>query len=315
MTAIINDVDVVEGLGEANYGGNKIVNARLKDGANGPFRLFPPIHVNKDTGRWSFYSKLHWGFTIEKNGKTIPMPFECPEETDRETKKVTIPCAQCNVSRKRKEELVELLATLKKEGKSSAQISALSKPLVDYSKAYNLDKKHVIYAMNERQELVKLQIPHKSKQALDVEISKLAKKKIDPLKPSQGAWFVFTRTGNGMDTLHQVEVVKEETADGGEKVKLAPLTPAIISRLLKDFPKDITKTSRRISSDQVKQLVSCKTPEEVEAVFNQSQTVEDAVDDGADEEMDSEPMFSANTKPSASVEDADFAAMFTPKAS
>jgi hypothetical protein len=57
-----------------------------------------------------------------------------------------------------------------------------------------------------------LKIRHRAKVALDAEIKRLRETGVDPLSPTDGRYFIFRRSGMGLDTTFSV-AVKQETVD------------------------------------------------------------------------------------------------------
>lgn len=262
----------VPGMGKANYGTKKVTNFKMKDGDNGPYRIFPAMNEHAADGMWSNFRKLHWGYKglDARNPAAEPriVVFQCPKVEDYNTKTVLTPCAKCNEVEEKKQLLAARIDEMKAAGKSKEEIKTFIKPLMDWIQRFNLDSKHDIFVMNQAQEFGVISIPHKMKKALDAKIKKLSERKIDATDPSQGVWFVLTRTGTGNDTTHTVDWVTDDLDDGTSKLRMAPLSEDLCARAVAAFPKDITKLNVRLTSSQVEQLVKSNgSPEEVSAIF------------------------------------------------
>ena len=188
-------------FGKARFGGStRRKYFKLKDGEQ-VYRILPPMGDLADSGRWSMFHNIHYGYkTSDKKLK----PFLSCEVKNRQNKMVEVPDAA-------KERLQMLKAKLE-EAKKTGNKAALEKlnALVGRDGVYNLDSHHYMNVIDAQGNIGILKIRHKAKLALDVEIKKLEAKGINPLSPETGRYFIFTRTGNALDTTFSVDVLQEE---------------------------------------------------------------------------------------------------------
>lgn len=191
-------------FGQSNYGGNYIKKkyAKLKDG-EAAYRILPALGELAAQGKWSVFWKVHYGY---KNSKGELRTFESPLVKNNKSKMIEVPDAA-----------LERIETLKaafeaaKKANDGPKIAALDK-LVGQKGQYNLDSNHYMNAIDEQGNIVILKIRHRAKVALDAAIKRERAKGIDPLSPTDGRFFVFHRSGMGLDTVFQVSV-KQETVD------------------------------------------------------------------------------------------------------
>jgi len=114
----------------------------LKDGQN-IFRLIPPVAKFSPDGSWYKYHKQHWGYGVKMDsGKMSPRTFACPQDVDFKTKKVKVPCAECDLIAQN-EAAIER-AKVKAQGLDPASRRTLLQPLADFRKSHNLDKKYYV---------------------------------------------------------------------------------------------------------------------------------------------------------------------------
>ena len=193
-------------FGTNNYGGNftKRNRYKLKDGDN-VYRILPAMGDLAKDGVWSVYYSVIFGFKTS-DGKH--RPFQSPEIYNRETKKVDVRCAATDMINKLKDQLKEA----KDAGNKEAAVQ-LAKIVGDYPVmgVYSLNKDHYLNVVDRQGNVGQLELGHKAKLALKDEIDRVRKEDgFDPLSPENGRFFNIRRTGKGLDTGHNVSVVKEK---------------------------------------------------------------------------------------------------------
>lgn len=213
-------------FGQSNYGGNytKKNYWKLKDGES-VFRILPALGELAKEGRWSVFWKVHYGY---KNTKGQLRTFESPLIKNNKTKMVEVPDAALE----RIETLKAGLEKAKQEG--NKEMTAQLDKFVGQKGMYNLDSNHYMNVMDKAGNIGILKIRHRAKVALDATIKKLRDKGVDPLSPDNGRFFVFSRSGMGLDTTFQVEVLKEKVQVDGmgelERDMVHKLTPEVANR-------------------------------------------------------------------------------------
>jgi hypothetical protein len=201
------------------------------------------------------------------------------------------------------ERIEKLKAELKKVTPEKGQ-PPINKPLFDKLTAlvggakptYNMDNNHHVNAINENGEIGILKLRHKAKLALDLEIAKLRAKGIEPLGADNGRFFVFSRSGNALETTFSVSTLtKTITVPNIGEVQqdiVHVLTPEIISRLEAEAG-DLNDLYQRPTSEEVARIVA-----ESDLLTGRSAAVDEILDrksQAADEtpEGEEEPMASA----------------------
>jgi hypothetical protein len=241
-------------IGTSKYGGGQQKKYfKLKDGEQ-TFRILPALGELADDGRWSVFYNVHYGY---KNAEGKVRAFQSPEVKNRKSRMIEIPDAA-------NERIANLKAALQKakDSRDEKGKEALLKLVGGPKSNYNLDSNHYMNVIDEQGNIGVLKLRHRAKQALQTEIDVLRKKGIDPLHPDTGRFFVFRRTGMGLDTSFQVTVKKQlMTVDvGGEKVEVERdlvhvLTPEIISRLDGEAV-ELGKLFKKPTSEEVAQIVA-----------------------------------------------------------
>jgi hypothetical protein len=267
-------------FGAAKHGGGGYKSFRLQPGSN-LYRLGPPFKSLAASGKWFAYTKQHFGYRgagDEQNPKGRIRTFVCPEEIDRQTEMVKVECKECNKIREMVALLESRIAGLKSEGKNEAQIETLVGPVKAWLKEHNLDKKYITLAKNENSEWGVLSLPYKAKSGLDMVIKKCrAEEGFDPLDMDKGCWINFTREGEGFKTVYLAEAATETVIVDGKRaksIKMDGLTDADFDQIAANCP-DLTTVGRRLTQEQIAQLVECNgDPEEVDRIFNSGAKVE-----------------------------------------
>jgi hypothetical protein len=267
-------------FGKAKYGGTSFKSFRLQPGSN-LYRIGPAYRSLAASGKWFVYTKQHFGYRgagDEQNPKGRIRTFVCPEEIDRSTEMVKVPCAECEKIRENQELVERKQAEYKAAGKTEAQIETLLGPIKGWLKDHNLDKKYLVLAKNDNQEWGVLSLPYKAKAGLDTVIKRMrAEENIDPLDMENGCWINFVREGEGFKTTYTAEAAMESMVVDGRRVKSVKqdaLTDVDFEAIQASCP-DLTTVGRRLTQDQIGQLVECNgDPDEVDRIFNAGMKVE-----------------------------------------
>lgn len=236
-------------IGKAKYGFTQKKFFKLKDGES-TFRILPPIGDLADEGRWSVYCSIHYGY---KNSKGKLRVFQSPEVVNKKTKMVEVADAANDRIKKLKTELEKAKASGNK-----AVADKLSKLVGTNKPVYNLDKNHYMNAIDTQGNVGVLKLRHKAKLSLDSQIKKLREKGIDPLSIDNGRFFVFTRSGMGVETTFQVEIAQETlSVPGVGEVKrdiVHKLSDELIARLDTEAA-ELNKLFKTPTSEEVDKIV------------------------------------------------------------
>lgn len=218
-------------FGNASYGGGYVKKEyrKLKDGES-VYRIIPPLGYLRAKGIWSVFYNIHFGY---KNSEGKMRIFDSPLVMNRKNKMVEVPDAAL-------ERIQKLKATFE-EAKKSGNKELIQKldALVGQKGQFNLDKNHHMLAVDAQGNIVILKLRHKAKQALDIEIDALRDQGIDPLSANDGRFFVFRRTGMGLDTTFKVSVLKEKLTVEGVGV----VERDVVHKITKDIADRIVTTS------------------------------------------------------------------------
>jgi hypothetical protein len=245
-------------------------------------RLLPAKGSLEKAGKWKLYMGTHFGFKGSPGGndttKLRMRTFKCVEDKDFRSGIIRTGCAECDQIAEKKKKKATIEAQMTAAGKSKDEIAVALAPVNDWLKEHNVDRKWHINAMAENGDFGVLQISHKCMKQLDARIDELVKKGIDPLDPEQGVWFVFKRSGKGIEVNDTVEILTEEVevVIDGEKQKLqrikkAPLSDEQLEKADEVCP-DLPTVVRALTPEQVKDLVACNgEPEAVDAIFDAGQ--------------------------------------------
>jgi hypothetical protein len=279
-------------IGNASYGGVKRNYFKLKDG-EAVFRILPPLGDLADAGRWSVFWNVHYGY---KNSKGQLRAFQSPLVKNRKTKMIEASDPALDRINALKAEFEKAKASGNKE-----LIAKLDK-LVGQKGQYNLDSNHYMNVVDTQGNIGVLKIRHRAKLALDAAIKKLRDKGIDPLSVNDGRFFVFSRSGMGLDTTFQVEVLKKQINVDGigmvEQDVVHKLDESIIGRLEREAAQ-LDKLFKRPTSEQVERIVK-EGASAVDEILD-AKTGSDEGDQGGDEpDTDyDEPTSSAPTQAAA----------------
>lgn len=236
-------------IGRTNYGTRKRKNFwKLTDGES-VYRILPPFGSLSASGRWSYWWKIHFGFMTSENRMK---PFACIEAKDG-NRMITQTCPVCEMA-------LQLKADIEKMRQNNEPQNVID-PLKRRLRAIDADSKHYVNAMALDGSLGLLKLPTRAMNALKDRIESLRKQGIDPINPEGGVFFVFRRSGTGLDTVHQVDVYTETKIVEGEtynKIKTAPLTEEILSRIEGEHSEifDLPTLYKKFTEEEVKLIVS-----------------------------------------------------------
>jgi hypothetical protein len=249
-------------IGEGRTGYEKKTYFKLKDGDTS-FRIIPELGDLVDDGVWAKYYQIHYGYRNTKGNMVV---FQSPLVQDRKTKMVEVPDKALERIDKLKAELAKA-----KEAGNTAMVERLMKLVGGQKAMYNLAKHHYINAIDTQGNIGILKIGHKCKLSLDAEIAKLKKGGTNPLSINNGRYFVFNRTGKGLDTTFQVTVLKEKLDVPGVGIVERDIVHVITPEILKRIEKEAAITSKEDDLDRgLDNLYPMFTAAEVEQIVAQS---------------------------------------------
>lgn len=236
-------------IGNASYGSTSKFTQRkyfkLKDGES-VFRILPPLGELADQGRWSVFWSVHYGYKNTENKMRV---FASPLVKNRKNGMVEVPDA----AMERIDSLKAAQAEAKKAG-DKAKVERLD-TLLDQ---FNLDNNHYMNVVDEHGNIGVLKLRHRAKLALEAKIKSLRESGVDPLSVEQGRFFVFRRSGTGLDTTFQVEIKQEKLNVPGvgdvSRDVVHKLTPELIGRLSAEAA-ELHKLFKAPTSEEVAQIV------------------------------------------------------------
>jgi hypothetical protein len=276
-------------IGNARYGAQTRKYAKLKDGES-VFRILPPMDIPVNgrmgtcgsNGIWKRFYDTHYGY---RNSQGRMRVFQSPLVKNRKTKMIEVPDAA-------QEKIDSLRAAMEKAKLEDRQ--AVVDKLKDELQIYNCEHKHYVNAMDTQDNIVLLKMCHRAMTALEVEIKKCRDRGFDPLSADNGRFFVFTRSGNGSQTVYGVKVLTRELNVAGvgmvQQEVVHKLDDAILMRLDREAA-DLDSLFRRPSSEEVARLVK-EGVKAVDEVFGGDEA-EPEVDDDSDVDMPAKPVIAA----------------------
>lgn len=236
-------------IGKARYGGgSQRKYFKLKDGDQA-YRILPPLGELADSGRWSVFHSVHYGYKTS-DGKQ--KPFLSPEVKNRKNGMVEVADAA--------KERIDTLKSKYEEAKKTGNKAVFDKlnDLVGPKGMYNLDNNHYVNAIDAQGNIGILKLRHRAKLALETQIKGLNSQGVDPLSSDEGRFFVFTRSGMGRDTTFAVSILKEKLHVEGvgnvERDVVHKLDDDIISRLGTEAG-ELNKLFKKLTSEEVKEIV------------------------------------------------------------
>jgi len=265
-------------IGKARFGGGtQRKYFKLKEGDQA-FRILPPLGDLADSGRWSVFYNVHYGYKTT-DGKQ--KPFVSPEVKNRKNGMIEVADAA-------KERIETLKAELEKAKKSGNKAAVdLLNVLVGPTGMYNLDNNHYLNVLDSQGNIGVLKLRHKAKLALEAQIKNLHAQSVDPLSVEDGRFFVFNRTGMGRDTTFAVSILKEKLNVPGvgsvERDVVHKLDNDTLNRLETEAAQ-LDKLFKRLTSEEVKSVVDSSelktgTSPYLDKIFNKSNVSEDTTDD------------------------------------
>lgn len=236
-------------IGKAKFGFTQKKYFKLKDGES-TFRILPPLGELADEGRWSVFYKIHYGY---KNTKGKLRVFQSSLVKNRKSGMIEVPDAADQRIKDLKAKLEEAKAAGNK-----AVVEKLGKLVSGQKPMYNVDSNHYLNVIDNQGNIGVLKLRHRAKTALDVQIKKLREKGIDPLSIDNGRFFVFTRSGTGLDTSFQVDILQEKlNVQGVGEVNrdvVHKLSEELISRLGEEAA-ELGKLFRALTADEIERIV------------------------------------------------------------
>lgn len=249
-------------IGKANYGSKytKKKWAKLTDGES-VFRILPPLGDLADKGIWSVFYNIHYGY---KNSEGKLRTFQSPLVKNRKTKMIETPDAALDRINALKAQLEK--AKLAGNGDMTEKLLKLVGP----KGQFNLDSNHYMNAVDLQGNIVILKIRHRAKLALDATIKALRESGVDPLSADNGRFFIFRRTGMGLDTSFQVTVYQQKLNVAGigdvNKDLVHALNDELISRLGSEAA-ELNKLFKILTAEQVERIVK-EGPVAVDDIFD-----------------------------------------------
>lgn len=240
----------MSGFGSAKYGGEykKRQYRKLKDG-DSVFRILPPVGDLAAKGIWSVFYNVHYGY---KNSKGQMRCFQSPQVKNRTNNMIEV--ADSALDR------IKALKSQMEAAKASGNKDLFKKldELVGIKGQFNMDNNHHLNAIDDQGNVVILKLRHRAKLALDATIKRLREGGVDPLSLENGRFFIFRRTGSGLDTSFQVEVKKRKILVDGigevEQDEVHKIDPATAETLAKEVA-SLDSLYKRPTADEVTRIV------------------------------------------------------------
>lgn len=234
-------------IGTAKYGYTKKKYFKQKDGEV-IYRILPPLGELADQGRWSMFYRIHYGY---KNTKGQMRVFQTSLVKNKK-KMIEVPDAAVE----RIEKLKAQLDLAKKNG--NKDLAEKLSELVGPMGRFNLDSNHYMNVIDLNGNIGILKLRHKAKLALDEVIKRLRDKGVDPLSVNDGRFFIFRRSGKGLETTFSVDVFKEKLHVEGvgqvEREVVHKLDDELISRLSSEAG-ELNKLFKKLSAEEIQSIV------------------------------------------------------------
>jgi len=221
-------------------------------------RILPPMGDLADSGKWSVYHRVEFGYTDSQNKLR---PFLSPRVVSYDGM-VEVE----SEAYKRREMIKSQLEQAKNAGNKQLQ-EQCNKMLMKY----NQDAKHYMNAVDLQGNVGLFKIGHRGYQALKAEIEKLRSEGVDPIGINNGRYFVFSRSGKGRDTVYTVTEYKQkqEIDNNGQKVVVdAPFPHSINDAILAKLETDAFELDK---------IYPTVTPEEEYRIVNEGATAVDEI--------------------------------------
>lgn len=271
-------------FGKPNYnsGGRKTY-FKVKEGQDQILRILPPYGSQRASGKWALFYNVQFGY---KDLKGHMRPFESCEVVNRTTKMIEVEDAASTKVKKLKAEFE------KAKAENNTSMMDRLKPL---TKQFNTEKKWYMLAVDLQGKIGILSLPHKHKLALQKEIDTLRAKGVDPVGVENGRFFVFSKSGNGPQTIHGVREYKDsqEVTVNGKTVKaeidlVHNLMETDIPARMGSEAADLGALYKKPTPEQIRQMVEGGAAS-VQTVMdslngNQTSAAEEIVEDPEEEE-------------------------------
>lgn len=213
------------------------------------------LYADGQEGRaksWKYYHIIHWGYKT-MDGKA--RPFESPLVKNHKTKMIEKPDA----AMERYEKLRAELEKSKVEG--NMPLSAKLDVLVGFKGLYNMEKAHHVIAMDLQGNLGVFKLKHKTMLAFKKEVERLEKDGVYPLSKEDGRYFIFSKSGTGLDTVTTVTEYKQATTNANGRRSYEELPHAISDA-------DIARL--KLANLNIVDPVPCPSSEEVAQIVKES---------------------------------------------
>jgi hypothetical protein len=244
-------------FGTPNYGGKKEFKKKndwsLEQGDQ-TYRIVPPRGNLRESGRWSQYYSVVWGF---KNSQGKLRPFASPFERNQD-KTTKVPCAASDFINNLKARLEKAKEDGNQQAVASLTALCAWDPVAKKPGNYSIDSKHHMTVVDLNGNVGKLKIGHKVKQALDIEIEKLRDAGIDPLSPEDGRFFTFSKSGQNRDTNVKISVYKQKIDIpniGVVEKDLSHKIDAALANKIKEDAFDLEKLFTFVTAEECKAIV------------------------------------------------------------
>ena len=210
-------------------------------------KILPPLGSMADLHRWWSRACVHFS-PKDTNGRVHP--YYCVEEGTKKNG-ITVYCPAC---------VRQAAASGEYEAKKSAGVDKQHLGgLLTIMRTFSVNRLFYLNVMNREGKTGLLKLKPKAKDNLDVEIERLMKDGIDPIK--QGVFFEFTRIGMDKDSKYPVRVNMENILYEGRTIydiKREPLSAAQLAHVQSNefSGKDLGEIATRLTVDQVGLLVT-----------------------------------------------------------
>lgn len=176
---------------------------KLKEGDQ-VFRILPAWgSLANNPKKWNQFYAVHFGYK-GTDGKMFV--FNSPEVMNWNTRMVEV----ADPAKRYIEQLVA--ASEKARVENNTEMQAKIKAKLDQ---YSLDKKYYMNVVDLNGNVGVLAIGKRMKDALEVLINEQKNKGVDIISPNNGRFVVFSRSGTGRNTIHQVRLYKQQRDIGG----------------------------------------------------------------------------------------------------
>jgi len=247
-----------------------------KDSNTFVLRVLPPMGKLADKGKWSIYHRVEFGYS-ETGGRIRPflsprvVNYEGMVEVESYThlRRVTL-----------KDQMEQAKAAGNKE---------LEDQINTTLRKYNQDCKHYMNVIDLNGNIGLFKIGHRGFQSLKAEIDRLRAEGVDPISAESGRFFVFSRSGQGRDTIYTVVEYKQKVEmelDGQKIIVDKPFPHAIGETIIQKLSSEAFELGEvypTVTSEQEKSMVELGS-EAVDKVFARPAKIENKIADIVAEE-------------------------------